>query len=312
MTTLRFLLTWGREGDGVGEFRIPIDIGINQDDEVIVTDFYNRRIQTFSPDGEPLRCFPAGQAPGGLAVAADGRCFVSHFSRMALTDELLPDRIDVFSPEGEQLYAWGRTGDGQGEFDYPGGLALGADGLVYVADQTNHRVQVFTQAGEWVRAWGSYGLEPGQFGGADIPASRVGGPNFVALDSRGRVYTTESMGCRIQRFTADGKLLGAWGDPGTGPGGFGGNFTGFPDREARLHGPVGVLVDRDDRLWVSAVNGRLQQFDESGRYLGGLDLGQGTGPGQSYAPHGLAFDSRGDLYVVDTFNHRIQKFAIDS
>jgi DNA-binding beta-propeller fold protein YncE len=37
----------------------------------------------------------------------------------------------------------------------------------------------------------------------------------------------------------------------------------------------------------------------------------GTDAGQFYAPHGLAFDSRGHLYVVDAFNHRIQKFAVE-
>ena len=37
---------------------------------------------------------------------------------------------------------------------------------------------------------------------------------------------------------------------------------------------------------------------------------QGTAPGQFYAPHGMAFDSKGHLYVVDAYNHRIQKFAV--
>jgi NHL repeat len=37
---------------------------------------------------------------------------------------------------------------------------------------------------------------------------------------------------------------------------------------------------------------------------------QGHEPGQFYAPHGLALDSHGRLYVVDAYNHRVQEFAV--
>jgi hypothetical protein len=45
-----------------------------------------------------------------------------------------------------------------------------------------------------------------------------------------------------------------------------------------------------------------------GKFLRGFGE-EGTKPGQFYAPHALVFDSKGCLYVVDAFNHRIQKFA---
>ena len=51
-----------------------------------------------------------------------------------------------------------------------------------------------------------------------------------------------------------------------------------------------------------------KQFTAEGEYLAGFGQ-EGTGPGQFYAPHGLAIDSRDSLYVVDAFNHRVQKFA---
>jgi sugar lactone lactonase YvrE len=63
-------------------------------------------------------------------------------------------------------------------------------------------------------------------------------------------------------------------------------------------------------VWVSAVSGRVQQFSGGGKYLRGLGGGQGRKPGQFLAPHGLAVDSRGHLYVVDSYNHRVQKFDV--
>ena len=67
-------------------------------------------------------------------------------------------------------------------------------------------------------------------------------------------------------------------------------------------------MDRQDRVWVSATNNRVQQFTNAGKYLRGVG-GEGTEPGRFRLPHGVALDSRGCLYVVDTMNARVQKFA---
>jgi DNA-binding beta-propeller fold protein YncE len=47
-----------------------------------------------------------------------------------------------------------------------------------------------------------------------------------------------------------------------------------------------------------------------GKFLGGFGDKQGSAPGKFLAPHGLAFDRAGNLYVIDSYNHRVQKFAI--
>jgi hypothetical protein len=56
----------------------------------------------------------------------------------------------------------------------------------------------------------------------------------------------------------------------------------------------------------------VQQFTAGGQYLGGFGGKAGSGPGEFLAPHGLAVDGRGHLYVVDAYNHRVQKFAVGS
>jgi sugar lactone lactonase YvrE len=62
-------------------------------------------------------------------------------------------------------------------------------------------------------------------------------------------------------------------------------------------------------IWINSIGGRIQQFSADGEYLTGFGQ-EGTKQGQFYAPHGLAIDRQGCLYVVDSFNHRIQKFAM--
>jgi sugar lactone lactonase YvrE len=166
---------------------------------------------------------------------------------------------------------------------------------------------VFDLNGKFLRKWGEYGTKAGQFGGGSSSRSRVGGPQFVALDSKGNVYTTEASPARVQVFTADGKFIRAWGSLEDRQGGFGGVFTGF---KANLQGAIALCIDKRDRVWVSAVSGRIQQFTKVGEYLRGFGETQGHQPGQFYAPHGLALDSHGRLYVVDAYNHRVQEFAV--
>jgi DNA-binding beta-propeller fold protein YncE len=157
----RFLLEWGKMGTEPGEFHFPIGLAVNPADEVFVTDFYNARVQKFSPGGKFLASFPVPPNPGAVALDAAGDLYITHFSAMRAMEERKPDRVTVHTAAGKFLREWGKTGTADGEFDYPGGLAIDRQGRVYVADQTNHRVQVFDRRGRFLLKWGEYGSEAG-------------------------------------------------------------------------------------------------------------------------------------------------------
>jgi len=218
-------------------------------------------------------------------------------------------KLAAYSPSGELLRQWGEKGTEDGQFQLPGSVALGPDGLLYVPDQGNSRVQKFTREGTFAGKWGSLGKEPGQFGGDQPAGGRFAGPQFISFDSAGNVYTTDAALDRIQIFTVDGKLLGYWGSESAEPGGFGPPHTN-KDGKPITSGPISLCVDPQNRVWVSATNNRVQQFTRDGKYLRGVG-GEGTEPGHFHLPHGLALDSRGCLYVSDVMNGRIQKFGID-
>jgi sugar lactone lactonase YvrE len=272
---------------------------------VLVSDFYNARVQRFTPEGKFVASLPVLPNPGGMALDGEGNIYLTHFSKMRKDEEAKPDRVSVYSPDGKLLREWGKTGTADGEFDYPGGIAVSRDGRVYVADQTNRRVQAFDREGKFLFKWGEYGVKEGQFGGDINPKSRTGGPQFLALDGEGNVFTTEGSVCRVQKFSPDGKFLASFGSAEDQPGGFGGTWMGG----GNLRGPVGICFDSGGRLWIAAVSGRVQQFMAEGRYLQGVG-GYGSKEGQFIAPHGIAADKSGNLYIVDSFNHRVQKFGI--
>lgn len=304
---VRFVLEWGQKGAAEGEFDFPIGIAINDSDEVFVTDFYNARVQKFSVEGAFLGAFSVSPFPGGIALDTQGNLFVSHagIPPSRYDEPRKRDKIAVYSPEGKLLREWGKFGTGDGEFDMPGGIAISRDERVYVADQCNRRIQVFKTNGTFLTKWGRKGFQPGEFGGEAHPKAFFAGPTFVACDSAGNVYTTEAILCRVQKFSAEGKLLGTWGSSEAKPGGFGDYFTAFEKQNMR--GPTGLCFDARRRLWINAIGGRVQQFTDGGKYLTGFGE-EGTDAGQFYAPHGLAIDRHGHLFVVDSFNHRIQKF----
>jgi sugar lactone lactonase YvrE len=294
----RFLLEWGRKGPGEGEFSACVGIAIGKDDLVYTAEFRNQRVQKFTADGKFLGAFPVQPHAGGVAVDPDENVYVAHWNS---------NKLAAYSPSGKLLREWGVKGTGDGEFQLPGSVAFGPDGLLYVPDQGNSRVQKFTLDGKFVGKWGKHGKEPGQFGGGQPVGGRFAGPQFVAFDRAGNVYTTDAALDRIQKFTPDGKLLAHWGTESAEPGGFGPpplNKDGTPG----MGGPIALCVDREDRVWVSATNHRVQQFTNAGEFLHGIG-GEGTEPGKFHLPHGVALDSRGCLYVSDTMNGRIQKFA---
>lgn len=297
----KFLLEWGEPGDNEGEFSACVGLAIGPDDVIYTGEFRNERIQKFSTDGKFLGMFKVQPHVGGIAVDGDGTVFVGHWNS---------NKIGVYSPAGELVREWGKKGNGNGEFQLPGSVAVGPDNLVYVPDQGNSRVQKFTKEGKYVGQFGSLGSEPGQFGGDQSPGGRFAGPQFVAFDSKGNVYATDAALDRVSKFTPEGGFLSMWGSESSDPGGFGPppvDKNGKPVQG----GPIALCLDSLDRVWVSATNSRVQLFANDGEYLCGLG-GEGVDPGQFSRPHSLAIDSAGNLYVADTMNDRVQKFSVES
>ena len=131
----RFVRAWGQKGTAPGEFRTPIGIAISAADHLFVADHNNRRVQRFDAQGKFLGAFEVAGKPGGIALDAQGRVYVSLWD---------PDRIAVYSESGKLLREWGRSGRGDGEFKFPAGLVVGPEGSVYLGDDVNRRVQKFS------------------------------------------------------------------------------------------------------------------------------------------------------------------------
>jgi len=304
-TAPRFVLEWGKKGTKAGEFHSPVHISISSRDEVFVADLNNSRVQQFTTEGQFVNQWdlPADQPPkrqcvaGGLTLDKNGNLYVSY---------MVQNKIQVYTPKGKLLREWGKKGKGDGEFFQPGGMVIRPDGALLVADQCNHRIQEFTHDGKFLRKWGQHGTDPGMFGGKEPAGSRFAGPHFLALDKLGRLYTTEGVQGRIQQFSPEGKFLASWGDKVKEPGAFGEYHFG---NLKNTFGPIGIVADKQGRIWVSSLNDRVQAFTPEGKFLFRLD-GVNEDEDTFAKPHGLAIDSKGFLYVADSSGQRIVKFQL--
>jgi hypothetical protein len=282
-----FVTKWGSVGSGNGQFDYPWGVAVDGSGNVYVADLWNHRIQKFTSSGVFLTKWGSvgsgnGQFmhPDAVAVDGSGNVYVADTNN---------HRIQKFTTTGAFLTTWGSVGTGDGEFNGPLGVAVDGSGNVYVADRLNHRIQKFTSTGTFLTEWGGSGSGDGQFSE----------PWDVAVDGTGNVYVADNGNVRVQKFTSTGAFLTKWGSLGSGDGQFG--------------SPTAVAVDVSGNVYVADIDGsftnhRIQKFTSTGTFLTKWGSA-GSGDGQLNTPEGLAVDGDGNVYVADSGNHRIQKFA---
>ena len=93
--------------------------------------------------------------PCDVAVAANGDIFVA--------DGHVNARVVKFDKDGRFVKAWGKKGEGPGEFNLPHTIVIDSRGRVLVGDRSNNRIQVFDQDGNFIDEWAQFGTPSGMF-----------------------------------------------------------------------------------------------------------------------------------------------------
>ena len=227
-------------------------------------------------------------APRGVALAPDGSVYVADSRN---------NRIEKFDATGKLLLTWGTFGSldaktaNPGTFNEPWGVAVAADGTVYVSDTWNHRIQKFDPNGKFIQMWG-------HFGQAETPDA-FWGPRAIAIDGRGRIYVSDTGNKRIVVFDANGQSLATFGTAGSDP--------------SQFDEPVGLAVSADGTVYVADTwNQRIQEFCSGATgntftFVRQWAISGWFGQSIDNKPF-LAVDAKGRLYVTDPEGYRVLVF----
>jgi DNA-binding beta-propeller fold protein YncE len=292
-----------------------------------------------------------GQAAG---VAIDSQDNVHVYTRTEHPDM-------VFDKSGKFLDSWG-----EGVFGMAHSLYLNPDDSVFVLSHKDHldrkyssdRKPLFELGTKGVASDTGYTKEqraPGSpwLSGAGMPTiNGVGhsGPPFneptsIACAANGDIFMTDGYkNARVHKFSADGKLLKSWGEPGNAqelrntknkpgyfhtPHGIGvfGEKVFVCDREnnriqvyttdgefveiwTMMERPTDMYISPDGVVYISELEDHVSIRDLEGNEIGRFGSERSHEPGKFWGPHTIWVDSEENMYVGEVLEgQRIQKFA---
>ena len=193
--TGKFVRKIGSYGGKDGQLNKPDDVTFLNDDEILVADQCNHRIQQWNVQtGNFVKSF--GQKgsgdgefknPASVCITRDG-CFIVVVDRNN-------SRIQVFKLDGEPVFKFGDSSPER--LDHPVSCVCYEEKFI-VTDKNNNCVKVFDGKGQFLYKFGEKGNGDGQ----------MNRPFGLCVDKNNNVFLCDRGNSRIQRFTSEGTLTG--------------------------------------------------------------------------------------------------------
>jgi DNA-binding beta-propeller fold protein YncE len=288
-----YIERWGNLPEG-WEFGDSPGLAVDSENRLFVFNRSTNPVIVLDDQGNFAKSWGHGKfkRPHGIYISPDGYVFCVDDQGHSVTK---------FTPEGHPIMVIetsnhpADTGYQIGDlrsvirsgppFNHPTDLCRSSDGSFYVTDgYGNARVHMFSEGGELLFSWGEPGADAGQFVL----------PHGVCVDKNGRVYIADRENLRIQIFDPDGNYLSEW---------------------KNVWCPSSLCLDQDENLYVAelglimqgkpghktivrdAPRPRITVRNLNGEILSEWGAKDPEGEGIFFAPHGIAVDSKGNIYV---------------
>ena len=265
-------------------FRGTSGVAFNSKGNVFVIHRGSMPLMEFDGDGNFIRGFGDGlfERSHGLRIDAQDNIWAT---------DVAANLVYKFNPSGRLemvLGVKGHTGEWHpfGHlrlFQEPNEAVVGPAGDIFVLQghgKGDSLILKFDRDGNFIKAIGKKGKGPGEF---DLPHSPV-------FDAKGLLYIADRNNARIQVFDADGNYIRESKHPGT---------------------PCGLFMAPDQTIWLAhGHTGQIMTLDLEGNVLGTMaNAGNGKTIGKYGEAHYIALSPRGEVFVADTLNWRVQKYV---
>jgi streptogramin lyase len=325
VTTLAGTAQFRGSTDATGadaRFNQPTGVAVDANGNVYVADSQNHTIRKITSAGiVTTLAGTAGQTgstdatgaaarfnePTGVAVDANANVYVADMRNHTIRKITAAGVVTTLAGTVGQTGSTNDSGTAA-RFNQPTGVAVDANGNVYVADSKNHTIRKITAAGEVT----TFAGKAGQSGSTDANgvASQFYNPYGVAVDANGNVYVADMRNETIRKITATGAvttLAGSLGQMGS---------NDASGTAALFNSPSGVAVDANENVYVAdAFNNSIRKITAAGvvTTLAGGQVGSTDATGTAarfHSPTGVAVDANANFYVADTINRTIRKITM--
>ncbi|HEY2963647.1 MAG TPA: NHL repeat-containing protein [Pyrinomonadaceae bacterium] len=304
-------------GDGTPRFRDskqptqaafsdPFGIAIGKDGTVYVADAgESDRIREITPEegatilagsgegfSDDSHASAAFNTPSGLAIDTDGNLYVADTGNNRIRKVTPKGKVTTVAGDGTPGYLDGPTA--QARFNGPIGVAVDAQGTVFVADTYNDRIRKISPDGQVSTVAGAG--TPG-FADGDRNTSLFDTPCGIVVAADGSLIVADTGNDRLRKITPDGNV---------------GTFNVTVNGEG-LSSPVGLALTHDNYLYVTElVRSRVIQIapDGAAHLIAGIGPGfaDGSDGARFNQPAGIAVNQQtGELYVADGANYLVRK-----
>lgn len=273
----------GRFGTGRLSFDDPVDLAVDEDDNVYILDAGNYRVQVMNEKGRHeatwgQRGEGAGELDEPVAMAYSERDDVLYILDGGSF------LVQKFEKDGQFVTAFGEEGTRKGKFRDPVDLTVDGQGYVYVLDRRRRKVIKFHKSGQFIDEWGRDG----------------GRRDDSFMDPVSIAFSDELVGYLVVADAGRGGLLRFERD-----GDFRGMLTLYPDPVQESLTPIKVETDSGENLFIlDEEQGKLLRLEGSSVGIFAL-RGKGI---ELEQPSGLVLDSEDRIYVTDIKKNRLYRF----
>jgi DNA-binding beta-propeller fold protein YncE len=331
------LVAGGGEGaDGVAASQAkltgPFGVGFDRSGNTIIVEMLGQRVRKVDPHGILTTIAGTGEkgdggdggpalkaqfnGPHSLAVAPNGDIYIADtWNNRVRRIDARTQRITTVVGTGEK--GFGGDGGPAVAAKFGGIYCIAFDprgAKMFLADLDNRRIRVVQMKTGIVSTVAGNGLRGIPTEGAEASAGPLVDPRAVAVDASGNVYILERDGHALRVVDARGKIHTV---VGTGRAGLAADSV--EARQATLDGPKHLCIDRAGNVIIADTDNHVirKYLPKEGKIIRLAGTGKSGAAGidgppkqaELNQPHGVAVDSAGTLYIVDSLNHRVLRFA---